>query len=65
MKHDEVYLRYILDCVRKIEKFTDGVTIESFSEDEKTQSAVMMQLVLIGELAKRVSDDTRRTIDLP
>ncbi|MBI5003942.1 DUF86 domain-containing protein [Candidatus Kaiserbacteria bacterium] len=65
MKYDEVYLRQILDCVRKIEQFTAGVTIDSFPEDEKTQSAVMMQLVLIGELAKRISDDMRRTIDLP
>jgi uncharacterized protein with HEPN domain len=65
MKYDEVYLRYILDCVRKIEKFTNGVTVESFQDDEKTQSAVMMQLVLIGELAKRVSDEARREINLP
>jgi uncharacterized protein with HEPN domain len=65
MKHDDVYLRQILDCVRKIETFIAGVTAATFTRDEKTQSAVMMQLILIGELAKRVSDATKQTIDLP
>lgn len=65
MKYDEVYLRQILDCVRKIEKFTTDVDADLFATDEKTQSAVMMQLVLIGELAKRVRDETKATINLP
>ncbi len=38
---------------------------DAFLNDEKTQSAVIMQLALIGELAKRVSDPTKALIAVP
>ncbi len=33
--------------------------------DQKTQSAVIMQLALIGELAKKISDPTRQAVKVP
>ena len=36
-----------------------------FSKDQKTQSAVILQLLLIGEIAKKISPEKRSTIDLP
>ena len=37
----------------------------AFLNDRKTQSAVILQLALIGELAKRVSAPVRASIDIP
>ncbi len=65
MKHDEVFLRQILDAADKIKQFTDGIDHEQFLADQKTQSAVIMQLALIGELAKRISEETQSGIPLP
>lgn len=65
MKDDTIYIAQILDAIQKIDTFTVGYTKESFFEDQKTQSATIMQLALIGELAKRVSDAKKTTINLP
>jgi len=37
----------------------------AFLQDRKTQSAVILQLALIGEFAKRVSAPVRASIDIP
>jgi uncharacterized protein with HEPN domain len=65
MKSDRVYCEQILDSVEKIHLFVEGINKEAFLKDQKTQSAVIMQLALIGELAKRVSTDTKSKVDLP
>ena len=38
---------------------------EAFLKDQKTQSGVIMQLALIGELAKRVPESTKAAIPVP
>lgn len=65
MKTDRVYIEQMVESVTKIKKFTHGFDQEKFFADQKTQSAVIMQLALIGELAKRVSKETQSKIDLP
>ena len=65
MKDDKVYVRQMLDAVRKIELFTADISCVGFSTDEKTQSAVIMQLMLIGEISKKISTKTKGLIDLP
>ena len=65
MKDDKVYIRQMLDAVRKIELFTANMNRVSFGSDEKTQSAVIMQLMLIGEISKKISAQTKTSIDLP
>jgi len=64
-KSDQVYINQILESVSKIESFVFGLSQNSFQNDIKTQSAVVMQLVLIGELSKKISDKTKQKIDLP
>lgn len=65
MKNDLVYLKQIIDAVDKVKKFTAGINHEHFLVDQKTQSAVIMQLTLIGELGKRVTKTTQSEIILP
>jgi uncharacterized protein with HEPN domain len=65
MKSDRVYCEQIVDSVGKIRQFVEGFDKDAFLKDQKTQSAVIMQLALIGELAKRVSADTKSAVDVP
>jgi len=65
MKSDSVYISQMLDSVQKIQSFTQGLDRSSFATDPKTQSAVIMQLLLIGEVAKKISEETKKKIDLP
>lgn len=65
MKDDKVYIDQMLDAVRKVDAFTASFDFARFNTDEKTQSAVILQLLLIGEIAKQVSEKTRTRIDLP
>jgi uncharacterized protein with HEPN domain len=65
MKVDKLYLDQILDSIRKIESYTSGYGKGEFIEDEKTQSAVILQLTLIGEISKKISEETKKIINLP
>jgi len=65
MKDEQVYIDQIQDALSKIESFVREMTREDFHKDPKTQSAVIMQPMLIGEIAKKISDQTKESIDLP
>ena len=52
-KDPRVYLVQILECIQRIEAFTtDGEA--AFFQDARTQDAVLHNLAVIGEIAKRV-----------
>lgn len=65
MKDDRVYLEQIVECTDNIRDFVRGMDNAAFLKDRKTQSAVIMQLALIGELAKRISVTGRSSIAVP
>ena len=65
MKDDKVYIQQVLDSVRKIESFITNTDRVVFGADEKTQSAVIMQLMIIGEISKKISTGIKNSIDLP
>lgn len=55
MPRDEATLLDIAKAARQIADFQRGVSKETFATDTKTQSAVLYQLLVIGEAAKRLS----------
>lgn len=65
MKNNKVYINQILDSVAKIESFVVGMDEKQFKSDVKTQSAVIMQLTLIGEISKKIDSQTKTRINLP
>ena len=65
MKDERVYINQMLEGVSKIEAFVSGLTQDEFEKDTKTQSAVILQLMFIGEISKKIGDETKRSIDLP
>ncbi len=55
MSRDESTLLDIVKAARAIVTFVQGLTKEHFLQDMKTQSAVLYQLIVIGEAVKRFS----------
>ena len=65
MKDEKFHIDFIFDSIRKIEGFTTGISREMFIENEEKQSAIILQLMLIGETSKKLSDEIKNKIDLP
>ena len=59
MTRDDAAILDILRAARLARTFVAGMDRHSFLADDKTQSAVVHQLLVIGEAAKRVSDSMR------
>ncbi len=52
----------VLDMVmaaRRILEFKSGMDYEAFENDAKTQSAIIHQVLVLGEASKRLSEDYR------
>ncbi len=64
-KDNNIYLLLMLDAFVKIKSYINTMSYEDFSKDNKTQSAVIMQLQVVGELAKKVPVEMKSIIDLP
>ncbi|HEY6323184.1 MAG TPA: DUF86 domain-containing protein [Thermoanaerobaculia bacterium] len=54
MSRDEVYLRHILDAIDKIERYTEAGR-DKFMTESMRHDAVIRQVAIIGEAAKRLS----------
>jgi len=60
MRRDEGTLLDIAKAARAILAFVQGLDREGFLKDFKTQSAVLYQLIVIGEAVKRLSFELRK-----
>lgn len=66
MKADEALVADILMSANRITSFVTGVSLEKFRETEIIQSAVIRELEVIGEAAKRLSPAFRKSrTDIP
>jgi len=59
MSRDEATLIDILGAAQLILQFKANADSDSFSRDPKTQSAILHQLLILGEAIKRLSDAFR------
>ena len=53
-------LKDMLEAAQKILCYTNTMSFEDFSLDDKTKDAVIRNFEVIGEAAKRVPDDFKR-----
>lgn len=58
-KSDIVYLKHILDSLKLVLEFTQGMAQQDFLSDKKTQDAVIRNFEIIGEAVKHVSTEFR------
>jgi len=59
MRDYTLYLKDILAAIESIESFVAGMDLETFEADDRTTSAVMRKLELIGEAVKQIPDEIR------
>ena len=52
----QTHLKDILDSIDAINRFIRGMSLESYSQDEKTQAAVERKMLVISEAAVRLKD---------
>ncbi|MFN3331936.1 MAG: DUF86 domain-containing protein [Caldilinea sp.] len=60
MRDYTLYLKDILGAIESIERFIAGMDLESFQTDDKTTSAVVRKLEIIGEAVKQIPDEIRQ-----
>ena len=64
MKGDEAYLRHMLDACADIQEFLPASKPE-LARDRKSLAALVGCFQVLGETAKRVSDDFKRSTPQP
>ena len=57
MRNWILYLYDINDAISSIDEFIAGMTLEEFSRDKKTISAVRDQIMIIGEAVNHLPDE--------
>jgi len=59
-ERDPAYLWDMFDAARQVVQFTRGITFEAYIGDPMRTMAVERALEILGEAARRVSDDFRQ-----
>lgn len=44
----------ILECISRIQRYTEGMTFDEFEEDDKTIDSVLRNLEIIGEASRHI-----------
>jgi uncharacterized protein with HEPN domain len=57
MWRDDAYLLDMLLAARKVMKYAQGVDFKRFDQDEVLQDAIMRRIQIIGEAARKVSEE--------
>jgi uncharacterized protein with HEPN domain len=61
-RRDSDYLSDILEAIRRIQEYTQGMDWEKFILDYETQDAVVRNLEVMGEASKNITEETRAYI---
>ncbi len=59
----ETLLRDILEAIRRIGDYSRGMVYDQFVDDTRTQDAVIRNLEIIGEAAKKIPDDVKAQLE--
>lgn len=64
MKNSNAHIDLIISSCKKISEYIAGQNEASFLLESMTQSAVIMQLQVIGEIAKKIDEETKGEINV-
>jgi len=56
-RRDDIVAKKVIREIEDIQRYIVGMTSENFNMDDKTQKAVVMSLINIGELSKAFSEE--------
>ena len=57
----KLYLTYMVRAMEAIEKFAEGIDFETLINDDLRSSAIIRKFEIIGEAAKNVPDDIKKS----
>jgi hypothetical protein len=49
----------MLDCIRLIQRYTQGLSFAAFSAQQELQDAVTLRIAILGEAARQLPDDDK------
>lgn len=58
-RKQSLYVKDMIEAIERIDKFINNMTFEDFRKDDKTSSAVVRKLEIIGEAAKQITEDVK------
>lgn len=59
MRGPHLFLQDILDACNRIDRFIGSLSLDDFSDDDKTLSAIRDQIMIIGEAVKQIPDEMK------
>lgn len=59
MERDKLRLKDILDAIKNIEDFIAGKDYKDLESNMMLKSAIMAQMMILGEAAKNIGDETK------
>ncbi len=59
MLRDKASLIDIINAAKRIKQFAEGIDKSILADNEEKQSAILYQVIIIGEATKRLSSDFR------
>ncbi len=66
MKDKTIYIKHILDCIQKIEKYSSKITKNEFLKKSMIQDAIIRQIEIMGEASKLISEKTKKeNLEIP
>jgi len=60
VRNHRLYLKDIFEAMNAAQTFIEGMDFDAFATDDKTVSAVVRKLEIIGEATKNVPEDIRQ-----
>ncbi|HNV94788.1 MAG TPA: DUF86 domain-containing protein [Methanofastidiosum sp.] len=65
-KSEEIYFRHILNAIKNIEMYTRNINYSEFQKNSMINSAVIFQIIIIGEAVKNISEELKEDYpDIP
>ena len=62
-RETKLYLNDVLTCIERIQEYTDSLSFEEFSADNRTIDAVVRNFEIIGEAVKNIPQELRSKYD--
>ena len=60
MRNYRLYIKDIFEAMSAVQTFVEGMDFDAFVADDKTASAVVRKLEIIGEASKNVPEEVRQ-----
>lgn len=59
-RQDSLWISDIREAIARVGEYTQGISYSEFLEDKKTQDAVVRNVGIMGEAAKKISAEFKR-----